>query len=109
MNVTYVTNISKKPDIVFADFENELIAIICLCLLILTRGIVSTLFKWMKGDEIHHHVHYSDEFSTADLNLNLNVPKPKPNPAGPPNSPISEFDAFENLRKPKAPPRDALV
>lgn len=84
------------------DYTSELISIIVLCTLILTRAIVVTLFKWFHDAE-HHHVHYSNDYTSADLNL-----KPK-DPQVPPNSPISEFDAFENLKKPKIPPRDALV
>jgi len=86
------------------DYTNELISIIVLCTLILTRAIVATLFKWFHDNE-RHHIRYSNEYSTAELNL---TPKPKPNlPKVPPNSPISEFDVFE--KKPKAPPRDELV
>lgn len=112
MNYTYVYQSIQKP-IVFADFENELWSIIILCVLILTRGIVSSLMRWFGGDEYHHHVHYSNEYSTLDLNLQ---PKPKPPPAPkgelpklkvPPNSPVSEFDPYE--KKPKIPPRDELV
>jgi len=113
MNNTYVYQSIQKP-IVFADFENELWSIIILCVLILTRGIVSSLYRWFGGaEEYHHHVHYSNEYSTLDLNL---IPKPNPPPAPkgvpsklsvPPNSPSSEFDPYE--KKPKVPPRDELV
>lgn len=105
MNFTYVYNTYKQPPVVFADFDNELIAIIIMCTLILTRGIVSTLFKWFKGEESHHHVHYSTEFATSDLNLNLNQRKPLrvEIPVTPPNTPVYK------KKKPKEPPRDELV
>lgn len=122
MNVTYVYNSYKQPDIIFADFYNEIWAIIVLCVLILTRGIVSTVLKLINNEPVQHHVHYSNEYSTSDLRLDLAIPKPKPkpnlNPPGaPPNSPKSEFDPYElkpktpkaSFKKPKIPPRDELV
>lgn len=119
MNYTYVYNSYQKPDIVFADFYNEIWAIIVLCVLILTRGIVSTVLKLINNEPVHHRVHYSNEYSTTDLCLDTQ-PKPKPNlnpPGAPPNSPKSEFDPYElkpktpkaSFKKPKIPPRDELV
>jgi len=117
MNVTYIRNVYERP-VVFTDFENEMWSIIIICILILTRGVISSLLKMIKGEEgVHHHVHYSNEYSTADLNLDLN-PKPKPKPSGGiSDQPKSEFDPFEGFRappntpkkKPKHPPRDELV
>lgn len=113
MNVTYVRNVYERP-VIFTDFENEMWSIIILCVLILTRGIVSTIHKWFNGDVNHHHVHYSNEYSTADLNLNL---KPKPEVVVS-DKPKSEFDPFEGFRpphnspvhkKPREPKRDELV
>lgn len=120
MNVTYVRNYVERP-IVFTDFENEMWSIIIMCVLILTRGIVSTVYKWFHEGDTHHHVHYSNEYSTADLNIN---PKPKPNPnlggTGPnlmSDIVLSDFDAYEGLRappntpkkKPREPSRNELV
>jgi len=121
MNVTYVRNVYERP-IVFTDFNNEMWSILIMCILILTRGVVSSILKLIKSDEgVHHHVHYSNEYSTADLNLDLNPkPEPKPKPSGWVSSdqPKSEFDPFEGFRpphnsplhkKPREPKRDELV
>lgn len=119
MNVTYIRNVYERP-VVFTDFTNEMWSILIISILILTRGVVSSLLKMIKGDEgVHHHVHYSNEYSTADLNLDLN-PKPlNPKPSGSGDyQPKSEFDPYEGfrpphnspiLKKPKEPKRDELV
>lgn len=102
MNYTYIYNSYKQPDIIFADFYNEIWAIIILCVLILTRGIVSTIFSLIKSEE--NHVRYSDDFRSVDLKV---IKKED-----------SWFDQYEGFvppppntpkPKPKAPPRDALV
>lgn len=114
MNITNVKNYVSHP-VYFTEFETELYAIICLCVVILTKGIVSSIMRCIRLEETHHHVHYSNEYSTSDLNFSL-TPKPKPKPktpTAPPNSPAgekkSEFDSYESFRIPRPPPRDELV
>lgn len=131
MNVTYVRNYVERP-IVFTDFENEMWSIIILCTLILTRGIVSTVYKWFHDGDTHHHVHYSNEYSTADLQFSTKSDnandrglflagcsgsRERPAVAMGSDIVISEFDAYEGLRappntpkkKPREPSRDELV
>lgn len=114
MNTTYIRNVYERP-LIFTDFESEMWTILIMCILILTRGVVSSIMKLLKSDDIHHHVHYSNEYSTADLNLDVKPkPQPKPKtPTAPPNSPAgekkNEFDNYESFRIPRPPPRDELV
>lgn len=74
-NTIVVPRVYVQSDFNVAD---ELWAIIILCIMILTRGIVASLLSYMKNDVIvplEHHVHYSNEFTSADLKV-----KPKPPP-----------------------------
>lgn len=106
MNVTYIYNSYKKPDIIFADFYNEVWAIIILCVLILTRGIVSTIISVLKSEE--NHVRYSDDFRSVDLKVLKKedswFDQYEGFPKGPPNTPKPKPKP-----NPKIPPRDALV
>lgn len=91
MNYTYVYNSFKPADVIFADFYNELWAIIILCVLILTRGVVTSILKCIKLEEVHNHVHYSTELSRGDLRLDI--------------EPKSDFDPYEGFRPPHNSPK----
>lgn len=101
------------PNFFKMSVYDAIYATLILSVVILTRGIVSSMFHYFRVplEETHHHVHYSNEFSTADLDI---IPKPKPDlnltnltPKSPSarllSSPISKKS------KPKHPPRDELV
>nr|UOF76847.1 hypothetical protein [Cressdnaviricota sp.] len=124
-NITYVKNVYERP-IIYSDFETEIWSIIIILIILLTKSIVSFFLKFLKNEDASRHVHYSNEYSTADLHIDIrrkpatNNPlrsaSPPPPPRGSPASlnearaspNTSEFDAYESFR-PKIPPRDALV